>query len=642
MRQIITGLRRRGMNRLKKDSRHGSRRVALEWLEGRVLLTSVPTGLVSVFSTTQISGWGFNADDGSLPVNIAITINGVKTTVVADDNLASLAGTLGSPYHAFTFTPATPLPPGTSTVLVQAVSPTTGIAKTLKSGTLVNPAPLGQVTLSKDGSTITGWAHDASTPNAPIEVRVDVDGVLGTPFTTDVLRTDIDKKFKVTNNATFGFNLTGSFLGHVVEVWGIDQPSGTASLLFTNNKLPKGKVEVNDGFTVKGWAQDPDNPTASINIRVDIDGVTLAGTPTPANVERQDLVNLLGSADHGFLVTIPGLTPGKHTIAVYAIDGQASSAKPVLLQKKTVTDAVPIGHVDSISSTSVSGWALDPDLGASPATVNVYVDDHLFGSFNANGNQAGLTGTHKNHGFTVDLSSLPAGSHSITLTVTDNRTSDESEVVFFDSFINNHQPIGQFESANGTTLTGWAFDPDTPDSPIPVDIYVDGVYAKTVTADISRPDVAALPSPDHGFSAALPALSFGTHKIDIYASESQGNVSVLIGSKTVTNNRPIGSIDSSSTTTVAGWAADPDVLGTSIQVQVYVNGVPMGDPVAANIDRPDLLTQAPFSTQGSNFDQYGYSITLTGLVSGNNQVDVYAIDPNNGMLSPLGSKVITI
>ena len=69
---------------------------------------------------------------------------------------------------------------------------------------------------------------------------------------------------------------------------------------------------------------------------------------------------------------------------------------------------------------------------------------------------------------------------------------------------------------------------------IPVDVYVDGVFSATLTAGQPRADVdAVLGSPNHAFSGNLPAMSFGSHKIDLYASESQGNVSVR------SNPRPV-------------------------------------------------------------------------------------------------------
>lgn len=601
----------------------------LERLEERTLLASTPIGSVDLLSRTQIAGWAMNADDGPGATTIEITINGSKSTLAADASRGDLAGPLGSPYHAFFYTVPT-LAPGTSNVMVEAISTSTGARTTLSAGTLTNPAPIGNVDIKTD-SRIAGWVVDTDS-NQPIKFRVDVDGVEVTKTLTTVARPDVAAVYTVTNA---GFDIAGSFAGKVVEVYGIDSDSNQAFLIYTNNKTPVGSVDVSDGFTVAGWALDPDSSSSSSQIRVDIDGVTLPGHPVSASGTRNDLVAIHGSANHGYTVTIPGLTPGEHTIAVYAIDKQATSAAPVLLGSKVVTNNAPIGNIEVVNSSVVAGWALDPDSGNTPSTINVYVDDTLFSTGTASLSRPDLVPFHgsANHGFIVDLSTLPAGSHSVTVTVMDNRTSDENEVVIFDDFINNTVPVGSFDAVSGTKLFGWAYDADAPGSGIAVDIYVDGVYAATTTANLARPDVDAfLGSPNHAFSADLPSLSFGTHKIDVYAAESQGNVSVLIGSQTVTNNRPLGSVDLANSTTVAGWTRDPDLVNTSLEVKVYVNNV-LASSGTANVARIDV---AP-----TGFNQYGYNLSLS-LSSGRNQIDVYVVDKNNNMLSPLGSRVVTI
>src|SRR3954447_20441261 len=114
-------------------------RFAVENLESRTLMSATPIGSVDVFSRTKVVGWAFDVDDGPAALNIDITVNGVKSSVAANVFRADLSA-LGSPYHAFSFNlPA--LLPGNSNVLVEAVSPSTGVRKTLKSGVLTNPAP---------------------------------------------------------------------------------------------------------------------------------------------------------------------------------------------------------------------------------------------------------------------------------------------------------------------------------------------------------------------------------------------------------------------------------------------------------------------------------------------------------------------
>ena len=113
----------------------------------------------------------------------------------------------------------------------------------------------------------------------------------------------------------------------------------------------------------------------------------------------------------------------------------------------------------------------------------------------------GIAASHNGHEFSISLSTLPVGSHSITVTVLDNRTSDQQEVVIYDNFIDNTKPIGAITSVNGTTITGWAYDADSDNgltypngagpSAIFVDIYVDGVYAETTTANLAGSPVNA-------------------------------------------------------------------------------------------------------------------------------------------------------
>jgi hypothetical protein len=608
----------------------------LEELENRVMMTSIPTGAITAFNTTTISGYAFNTDDGQLPQKIVVTINGTvasDASLVADQNSAAVPAAVGSPFHGFTFTMPQLAPGVKNTVVVTAVSPTTGAKKVLQSGTLINAAPSGKITLNKTGTDLSGYAYDPDA-GAPIMLQVDIDGVAGTPFATNLFNATAAKVFH-TGSLTLGFDLPGSYVGHVVEVYGTDTPTGSLTLLFSNNHKPVGKVEVNNGVVVSGWALDPDSGANPINVLVKVDGVTLAGTPTAANLNHAGSVN-----GHGFSVAIPGLTPGKHTVAVYTIDGQSNLQ--ALLKSATVINNPPTGAVTSITSTTITGWALDKDLGASPTTINVYVDDSVFATgIVANGTTGKLTGSQKGHGFTVDISSLGTGSHSITITALDNRVSAQQEVVIYDDFINNHPPIGKLQSATVQTLTGFAYDLDAITMNIPVDIYVDGVYAKTVTADQVNADPSIPAGANHGFVATMPPLSYGTHKIDIYAAESQGNVSVLIGSATVTKaNHPQGSFEAASATTVTGWAADPDAVGQAVTVQVYVNGVPVVTDAVTDQARPDVQASAPFNT--NVFNLYGFSITLPTLSSGTNVIDVYAVDVNNNSLQWLGEKSVVV
>lgn len=78
---------------------------------------------------------------------------------------------------------------------------------------------------------------------------------------------------------------------------------------------------------------------------------------------------------------------------------------------------------------------------------------------------------------------------------------------------------GTHEIADCVRVDGWAWDTSQPNTPISVDIYVDGVRRSTVRANIARSDLsrARIGNGVHGFSSSLPAsLQDGqTHVITV-------------------------------------------------------------------------------------------------------------------------------
>ncbi len=609
---------------------HGTRAL-LESLESRTLLASNPIGYIDVANRSILAGWTLDQDEGPLPMNVEITINGTLYTTLANQYRPDLVPYFGFSYHGWSFTPPTTLPTGASSLAVDAVNTATGERTRLGERTLHNPAPVFAVE-EASSTRLRGYVFDSDKPTGGTKIRIDIDGVLGTPFAATVARSDL---LGTLGTANVGFYVTGSYTGKVVEIYSIDDPSNTATRIWTNNQTPYGSLDFADSTIVFGWAFDPDAPEKAVNIRIDIDGV--AGTPFAAGNVRADLQSYLGTSAHGFVKNFSDLTPGSHTASIYMLDPEVTTATPVLLRTIVLTNQAPTGVVDSVNSTQIQGWAYDADLGAAPVNVRVYVDDFLFTTVAAGNTRNDLLPYFgsANHGYSINLSSLDPGSHSITVTVEDNRSSVNDETVIFDGFINNTAPYGFFDSISHSTLFGWVQDPDAPTSSIDVDIYIDNVYVGTSLADITRSDlIPYVGSANHGFAIDLPPLSFGTHTISVYAAESQGTVSTLIGSKTVTNLRPTGSFDFASSTTIWGWAADYDLPSTPLDILVYINGVPTLSESAGNA-RADLI---PYF---GNAD-HGFNITLPVLSAGTYQIDLYALDKNNGLRTNIGSRIITL
>jgi len=83
-------------------------------------------------------------------------------------------------------------------------------------------------------------------------------------------------------------------------------------------------------------------------------------------------------------------------------------------------------------------------------------------------------------------------------------------------------PFGYLDDASivpgGIRVAGWAIDPESVAS-VDVHVYLNGAFAKTVTANVARPDVeAAHPGhgPLHGFDSIVSAGA-GTYEVCVYA-----------------------------------------------------------------------------------------------------------------------------
>jgi uncharacterized protein (TIGR03382 family) len=90
---------------------------------------------------------------------------------------------------------------------------------------------------------------------------------------------------------------------------------------------PKGQL---DGASCEGglagWAQDPDQPSAALEVELYVDRTPdAAGSPplrVTASTYRADLCLALGSCEHGFAITIPSslLDGAPHAVRAYALD----------------------------------------------------------------------------------------------------------------------------------------------------------------------------------------------------------------------------------------------------------------------------------------------------------------------------------
>lgn len=166
------------------------------------------------------------------------------------------------------------------------------------------------------------------------------------------------------------------------------------------------------------------------------------------------------------------------------------------------------------------------------------------------------------------------------------------------------EPFGSLDSAQpgmgSLRVTGWTIDPDTND-PIDVHVYVDGVWRRSATASVVRPDVGAAVAgygDAHGYNVRIPNVAPGDRRVCVYAINVApfGFTNPLIDCADVrVSAPPQGSLDvvrlAPGGAWVAGWAADTDDPA-SLSVEVLVDGEVAGTGTA-NRTRRDVGTLFP-------------------------------------------------
>jgi len=196
-------------------------------------------------------------------------------------------------------------------------------------------------------------------------------------------------------------------------------------------------------------------------------------------------------------------------------------------------------------------------------------------------------------------SALPAGANSVVAIYSGDASSAPSTSAALGQVINaqTQSPVyqGFDDTADCSSVSGWAWDARQPNTPISVDILVDGALSTSVLASSFRSDLAngGIGNGSHAFTVATPASAKDgqTHTVSVRFA---GTATNLGGSpKTVacaSQLPPVyqGFHDSADCQSIGGWAWDQRQPSTPISVDVLVDGSTAAT-VLANIARPDLV-----------------------------------------------------
>lgn len=293
------------------------------------------------------------------------------------------------------------------------------------------------------------------------------------------------------------------------------------------------------GVRARGWAIDPDTKNA-IQVHFWVDGKKAIAALT-ANGVRDDVAAKypgFGSS-HGFNAMIP-VPQGTHSVCAHAINVGAGVNRQLGCRTVTVRTN-PFGALDSVvakvGNASIRGWAIDPNRLA-PIDVHVYVDGKFFTALTADDTRTDIAnavpGYGAAHGYAAKLK-LPSGPHTIC-TYGINTGPGANALLGCKAVTLPANPFGSLDSVNSTAsgikVRGWAIDPNTK-APITVHLYVNGVVARAVLADVSRPDL--IPKfgygGAHGFETTLPG-SAANHTVCAYGINQGAGASTLLGCRT--------------------------------------------------------------------------------------------------------------
>jgi GH25 family lysozyme M1 (1,4-beta-N-acetylmuramidase) len=405
-------------------------------------------------------------------------------------------------------------------------------------------------------------------------------------------------------------------------------------------------------ISVRGWAADT-TTTASTKVAVQVDGTATMLTASASRPDVGAAYPTLGSA-HGFSTTVSA-TAGTHSVCVVAYTAKGTATTSLGCTTVTVASASPHGSFDSAVATPsgvvVSGWAIDPETTGS-INVTIGVDGKATKTVAASASRSDVAKAYPaygaKHGFSVTLTGLSATTHKITVTaINTGRGSNAALGTAKSVRVAGNAPVGSLDKATASgssiSIAGWTIDGNTTSS-ITERTYIDG-KAHSLTANQSRTDIAKI-FPDygaaHGFSATY-AAGVGKHTVCVYginagAGTTNTNLSGTCKTVTVTNQKPVGSLDSVKTSpkaiTVAGWSIDPNTTA-SISVRTFVDGKKVGT-VTANGTRNDVAKAYP-----SFGAKHGYTAKYA-TTAGSHKVCSYGLDSAGGSSTTLGCKTVTV
>ncbi len=373
-----------------RDNRSGgggintaTKQVIVNASAGPFLVSQPNTTVIWAGGTQQTVTWDV-ANTSSAPVNAA-NVNISLSTDGGNTFPVVLAASTPNDGNEVVTVPNTP----TTSARVKVAAVANVFFDTSNANFTITPSapPAYQGFLDAAGcGIITGWAWDANSPSALINVDIFDGTALVTTIPATLFREDIVNAGIGNGFHGFSFTVPASLKDgqpHTIHTYfaGTTTELGSSPRVVNCNNVAPAYQGYHDGAgcnTISGWAwniNDPDNP-----INVDIyDGGALLAT-VPAVQFRPDLVAAgIGNGFHGFALTLPlSLKDGQfHSIRVKFPGTNTDLGNTPRTIGCNGASPVLQGYHDAADCNVLSGWAWDRNDPDSPINVAIFSDGHL-------------------------------------------------------------------------------------------------------------------------------------------------------------------------------------------------------------------------------------------------------------------------
>ena len=223
----------------------------------------------------------------------------------------------------------------------------------------------------------------------------------------------------------------------------------------------------------------------------------------------------------GAAITVEfGWTPSDRYLTGRARIGIISAMGGGFAELATRNPIGEIGHAGAHGSTvHIAGWTLDPDMKGTALPVTLFdgprqvqrhrtavlrpLIDKRYATTGRHGYDRTFAATNGTHHYCVVYRNIGAG---------------DADTRICRTVVVNGSPSGDLESASSTAgataeVTGWAFDPDRPNSAITVRVAEGAKTIGEYATDVSRPDINSAQgiTGNHGFDINLTNVAAGDH-----------------------------------------------------------------------------------------------------------------------------------